>query len=174
MDKQIVVKGVTIEGDFENVQKIRAVGSAIIIKLKNERYFFVRKTEMFDDIKFDTKKDELFHREFFESKISKIYSVSKIGILKNKTVHNLPYLAFLGAGVGLVVAGSVVNSQTLLGIGGAFVGLCAVGKVFDLVKNSIAKKFVGAEFEKYEDDVDLPNFTIEKRNKFETVLVRDE
>lgn len=51
---RIVLKGVTVRGDFENVEKIRSVGSLITISLKNGKSFLINRTNPGDEIDFNT------------------------------------------------------------------------------------------------------------------------
>ena len=171
--ESLTIKGVTISGDFERINTIRVVCGSLILKLSNGKYFFVNRVHQFDDIEFDVQKDELIHRAFFESKITKYYSTSRLGILKSKALHNLPCIALLGAGIPFVVSGCEVNSKVLVGIGALSLTSAFAGKIFEIAKEKINERTNKFYFGEREDDKNLKGFMLSKDNKVQTLLRRE-
>lgn len=103
-EKMVIIKGVRVVGDLNNVKSIKAIGRNIIVKTNNDRFFFATRTKYGDEFYFNTKYDEM---HVYSSGITqRRNSVPAKGIIKHALVRSIPFLA----GAAAFVTCSVIDN----------------------------------------------------------------
>lgn len=175
MISSIVLKGVKVTGDFDEVKKVKALGaSIIIINKENDKVFFVNHVNKRDEVSFDFKDNLAVFKNKYEGSETEIKSIPKTGIAKQVALEYLPALIFFGLGGTLMLIGQnekIDPYEIMMFSGGFLTGMglsvCTKKKIKDFIEKRtinklIKNKALGIEVPK--DEMELKGFyTVESR-----------